>query len=77
MASVAVLPRHLIEAFLTAGAAAVISRNPQHTSNLSAAEMAAYFRELYTALLEEQCSIVDAMRRAGEPPRTCMAYCLA
>lgn len=66
MATAAVLPHHLIEAFLAVGAAAVISRNPQHTSDLSAAEAAAYFKELYTALFAQQLSTLDAMNATGE-----------
>lgn len=60
------LPYHLIEAFLAVGAAAVVSKSPQHTSDLSAAEVAAYFRELYTALFDKQISILDAVNAAGE-----------
>lgn len=66
MATAAVLPQDTIQAFLSAGAAAVVSRNPTHKASLSAAEVAAYFRELYKALFEEQCSISDAVNAAGE-----------
>ncbi|KAL3158161.1 hypothetical protein ABBQ32_011753 [Trebouxia sp. C0010 RCD-2024] len=65
VATAVMLPYHLIEAFLAVGAAAVVSKSPQHTSDLSAAEVAAYFRELYTALFDKQISILDAVNAAG------------
>lgn len=68
MSTAAVLSQNLVEAFLAVGATAVISRHPQHTADLSAAELAAYFRELYTALFDKQCSTADAVHAAGEPP---------
>ena len=60
------VPQDTIQAFLSAGAAAVISKTATHKPHLSAAEATAYFRELYQALFEEQCSISDAVNAAGE-----------
>lgn len=79
MATAAVVPQALIQAFLSAGAAAVVSKNPTHKACLSAAEVAAYFRELYKALFEDQCSISDAVNAAGEALfpsfKLCTAMC--
>ena len=66
MATAAVVPQDLVQAFLSAGAVAVISRSPSKP-NSSAAEIATYFRELYTVLFEEHCSIIEAVNAVGEP----------
>lgn len=67
MATAAAIPHDLVQAFLGAGAAAVISRSPNCNFDVSEAEVAAYFRELYKALFEERCSTIDAVNAAGEP----------
>ena len=67
VATAAVVPQSLVQAFLSAGAVAVVSRSSICKPDSSAAEIATYFRELYKALFEEQCSIIEAVKAAGEP----------
>ena len=67
VATAAVVPQDLVQAFLSAGAVAVISRSPTSKPMSSAAEVATYFREFYRALFEEQRSILGAVHTAGEP----------
>ena len=74
VATAAAVPQDLIQAFLSAGAVAVISRSPMSTPNSSAAEVAAYFRELYRALFEEQCSILEAVNIAGKHSEHILLY---
>ena len=65
VATAASMPEDLIKAFLSAGAAAVISRSPSAKAELGAVQVAQFFEELYRVLFEDCGSISDALDAAG------------
>jgi len=61
----AAIPHDLIQAFLTAGATAVICWDAKSGSSSYGAEVASYFKEFYGTLFGKAATVSAAMEAAG------------